>query len=56
MRARAIVMHGASYVNEGSDSPQGRSSGCFALDTSVKDGVVTSVKDAALLYAGLGAR
>jgi hypothetical protein len=56
MRARAIVMHGASYVREGSNSPQGRSSGCFAMDMSVKDGVITSVKDGALLYAGLGAR
>ena len=56
MRARAIVMHGASYVSEGRNSPQGRSSGCLAMDMSVKDGVITSIKDGALLYAGLGDR
>ena len=51
-----IVMHGASYVSEGRNSPQGRSSGCLAMDMSVKDGVITSIKDGALLYAGLGDR
>ncbi len=56
MRARAIVMHGASYVDESSSSPQGRSNGCLALDMAVKDGVITSVKDGALIYAGLGSR
>ena len=56
MRARAIVVHGASYVNEGSSGVQGRSSGCFALDQGVKDSVITAVKGGALLYAGLGAR
>jgi L,D-transpeptidase catalytic domain len=56
VRARAIVLHGASYVHESSTSPAGRSSGCFAMDQAVKDGVINLVKDGALLYAGLGSR
>ncbi|CAN5883085.1 murein L,D-transpeptidase catalytic domain family protein [soil metagenome] len=56
MRARAIVLHGASYVHEDSSGIQGRSFGCFAMDQGVKDGVINAVKGGALLYAGLGAR
>ena len=53
MRSRAIIIHSADYVHEGS-SRQGNSWGCFALDSAVKDTVVDMMKDGALLYANLG--
>ncbi len=50
VRARAVVMHGASYVEDGR-SLQGRSWGCPALPLGEKDAVITKVKGGSLLYA-----
>jgi hypothetical protein len=52
LRSRAIVIHGAAYVNDGSSST-GHSFGCFALDMHVKDAVIDALHGGALLYAGL---
>jgi hypothetical protein len=51
VRARAVVIHGASYVNEGS-AKQGRSWGCFALPENEKDHVIDIMQGGALIYAG----
>lgn len=51
MRSRAIVIHGAAYVND-SSSDTGHSFGCFALDMRVKDAVIDALHGGALLYAG----
>lgn len=50
VRARAVVIHGASYVNEGS-AKQGRSWGCFALPENEKDHVIDMLKGGAVIYA-----
>jgi hypothetical protein len=50
VRMRAIVVHGASYVNEGS-AKQGRSWGCFALPENEKDHVIDVLKGGAVIYA-----
>lgn len=47
-RSRAIVIHGASYVSEGSRA--GRSWGCFTLDSGVSRAVIDKIKNGALLY------
>ncbi len=47
---RAIVIHSASYVVEGSDK-QGRSLGCFVLDEEVKDDIVDLIEGGSLFYA-----
>ena len=47
-RSRAIVIHGASYVSEGSRA--GRSWGCFTLDDDVSRAVIDKIKNGALLY------
>jgi len=52
LRPRAIIIHGASYVNDG-PGQTGRSWGCFALDMAVKDEVIDTLKGGALLFAGL---
>ncbi|HRG98541.1 MAG TPA: murein L,D-transpeptidase catalytic domain family protein [Polyangiaceae bacterium] len=52
VRARAVVMHGASYVDDGR-SLQGRSWGCPALPMDEKDAVIAKVKGGSLLYADL---
>ena len=51
-RARAIVLHSASYVSE-SKKRAGRSWGCFVLDPSYLSGVVSKIKSGSLLYANL---
>ncbi len=51
VRARAIVVHGASYVSEGR-SKQGRSWGCFALPENEKDHVIDMIRGGSLIYAG----
>jgi hypothetical protein len=52
VRARDVVIHGASYVREGS-AKQGLSSGCLALPTNAKDAIITKLAGESLLYAGL---
>lgn len=52
VRERAVVMHGASYVENGR-SLQGRSWGCPALPLDEKDAVIAKVKGGSLLYADL---
>jgi hypothetical protein len=49
-RARAVVIHGASYVKE-SSSIQGRSWGCPAVTMSYRDKVVKALKGGSLIYA-----
>lgn len=48
-RARAVVIHGASYVKE-SNSVQGRSWGCPAVTMSYRDKVVKALKGGSLVY------
>lgn len=50
-RARAVVMHGASYVENGR-AKQGRSWGCPAIPLDEKDAVIDKVKGGSLLYVG----
>jgi hypothetical protein len=52
-RERAVVIHAASYVQEGA-SRSGRSWGCPAVDPSVLDRVVNQVKAGSLLYIWAG--
>lgn len=52
VRARAIVIHGASYVKE-SNVIQGRSWGCPALDQTVKTQVINTLKSGSLIYAAI---
>ena len=52
IRARAVVIHGASYVSE-ADVVQGRSWGCPAVTMSKRDGVVAALKGGAIVYFGL---
>jgi hypothetical protein len=49
-RDRAIVMHGASYVESGK-SKQGRSWGCPAIPLSERDDVIPMLKGGSLMYA-----
>lgn len=51
-RARAVVIHSASYVSEAS-SKAGRSWGCFVLDPKYLSSIVSKIKDGSLLYANL---
>lgn len=55
VRARAIVIHGASYVSEASVI-QGRSFGCPAVAENLKDKVIDQLKGGSMIYAGLGAQ
>ena len=53
-RARAIVMHGAEYVNESTARAQGylgRSLGCPALRPGITREVIDAVKEGGLLFA-----
>lgn len=50
VRARAVVIHGASYVQE-SSVIQGRSWGCPAVTMTNRDRVVNSLKGGSLIYA-----
>ena len=49
-RSRAIVVHGASYVQD-STVIQGRSWGCPAVSQSNRDKVINLIKGGSLLYA-----
>jgi hypothetical protein len=52
VRARAIVIHSASYVSEAS-VVQGRSLGCPAVAPSVYKSVISKLKGGSIIYAGL---
>jgi hypothetical protein len=49
-RARAVVIHAASYVSDG-NSKQGRSWGCPALEPGETSGVISRLKGKSLIYA-----
>ncbi|MEO7092757.1 MAG: murein L,D-transpeptidase catalytic domain-containing protein, partial [Polyangiales bacterium] len=49
-RSRLIVMHEASYVDDGNTSQQGRSNGCLALDPSIEVQMVDRIHDGTLIY------
>ncbi|WP_415061131.1 murein L,D-transpeptidase catalytic domain family protein [Bdellovibrio sp.] len=49
-RPRAIVVHGASYVQD-SSVIQGRSWGCPAVSTAHRDKVINMIKGGSLIYA-----
>lgn len=51
-RARAVVMHGASYVADGR-TKQGRSWGCPAIPMADRDQVIGELKEGSLLFADL---
>jgi L,D-transpeptidase catalytic domain len=51
VRDRLIVVHEASYVDDGNTSQQGRSNGCFALDSSIEVSVVDRIHDGTMMYA-----
>ncbi|MGZ3722638.1 MAG: murein L,D-transpeptidase catalytic domain family protein [Bdellovibrionales bacterium] len=55
VRARVIVIHGASYVQE-SSVIQGRSLGCPAVAMENRDKVVNELKGGSLIYAGLAGK
>lgn len=48
-RARAIVLHGASYVAK-SNAKQGRSWGCPAVANNERDGLIQKLRNGSLLY------
>lgn len=48
---RAIVIHGARYVKEGTRSVSGRSHGCPALDNAIAQNIIHKLKGGALIYA-----
>lgn len=50
-RARAIVLHGADYVQE-KTVIQGRSWGCPAVSMDLRDKVIGMLKGGSLIYAG----
>lgn len=50
-RSRAIVIHGASYVQD-RDVIQGRSWGCPAVPLAYRDKVISWLKGGSLIYAG----
>lgn len=54
-RARAVVIHGASYVQDRAVI-QGRSFGCPAVPNEYRDRVVSMLKGGSLLYAGLSGK
>jgi hypothetical protein len=49
-RARAIVIHGATYVLN-QEVRQGRSWGCPAIPMDLRDQIITMLKDGSLIYA-----
>ena len=55
VRDRLIVVHEASYVDDGNASQQGRSNGCLALDPSIEAGVVDRIHDGTLIYVATSA-
>lgn len=50
VHARAIVVHGASYVDDGR-AKQGRSQGCPAVSYSDIDGIIAKLKGGSVIYA-----
>ncbi|MBX3016393.1 MAG: murein L,D-transpeptidase catalytic domain family protein [Bdellovibrionaceae bacterium] len=54
-RARAIVIHGASYVKD-SAVVQGRSWGCPAISMASRDKLYAMIKGGSMIYAGLSAK
>lgn len=50
MRERLIVVHEASYVDDGDTSQQGRSNGCLALDPTIEPGLVDKIANGSLIY------
>lgn len=52
VRARAVVIHGADYV-EDADVKPGRSWGCPAVSTESHVRVVNALKGGSIMYAGL---
>ncbi len=54
-RSRLIVVHEASYVDDGSSKQQGRSNGCLALDPSIEVAMVDRIHDGTLIYAARSA-
>lgn len=55
VRARAIVIHGATYVEE-SAVVQGRSLGCPAVAMANRDKVIAELKGGSIIYAGLAGK
>lgn len=51
-RDRAIVVHGAAYVNE-TPEIQGRSAGCPAVTHAYRDQLINQIKEGSVIYAGL---
>jgi hypothetical protein len=51
-RARAIVLHSASYVYD-RDVKQGRSNGCLAVSEANRDKVMNLLKRGSIIYAAL---
>ncbi len=49
-RRRAIVVHSATYVNDGS-AKQGRSQGCPAVDAQDKPWILANLKNGAIIFA-----
>lgn len=54
-RERAIVIHGADYVEEASVI-QGRSWGCPAVSMGNRTAVINKIKGGSIIYAGLSAK
>lgn len=54
-RARAVVIHGADYVQDKS-VVQGRSWGCPAISMANRDKLVNTLKSGSMIYAGLSAK
>ncbi len=52
-RERAIVIHGAPYVNE-TRSILGRSHGCPAVDNKLINQVIDSLKEGSLIFSWAG--
>ena len=53
VRDRLIVVHEASYVDDGDPGQQGRSNGCLALDPAIEADVVDRIHDGSLIYAAI---
>jgi hypothetical protein len=51
VRSRLIVVHEASYVDDGNTGQQGRSNGCPALDPSIEVAMVDRIHGGTLMYA-----
>jgi hypothetical protein len=51
VRARAVVVHEATYVSDSGSTRAGRSDGCFALDPAIEQDVVNRIHGGTLIYA-----